>query len=335
MIWTVVFVAVLAALGYDSPPVGSIRGQVVNASRDEVPVGGAEIVLRVMLEGQFVIAAEGAADADGYFVFDNLPADPNYIYLPGANHQGVHYPSTRVRLSPRQPHAQVKVPIHETVREPNPLVLRRHEITIDSASDAVRVREKLVIDNDSQRTYVGQPAHEGGRAATLRLAIPANFRRVTFEQEFYGRQFTLIDQQLVTDIPWTPGQRELTFSYVLPNEDRNRVWQRRLDLPCQQLRIEVRTDAPEQVSANLGVTPIHTEHGLLLESTGETLPAGHLLRVQLEAAPFSLASHGRWLALTLLLGLVGITGYRWVRGHRATRMAESEVKRIVSTRRAA
>jgi len=335
VISTVTMIAALLALGLDEPAAGSIRGQVVNASQDETPVGGAEVVLRVKLEGEFVIAVEGRADADGRFVFDNIPADPDYVYLPGANHQGVHYPAARVRLSRQQPHAQVQVPIRETISQPNPLVIRRHEITIDAASDAVRVTETLVIDNDSQKTYVGQPERAGGRAATLRLAISANLRRVTFNQEFYGRQFVLMDQRLVTDIPWTPGRREIAFSYVLPIEHRNRVWQRPLDLPCEQLRIKVHTDAPDEVSTNLDVAPMRIQGGLLFESQDATLPVGHLVRVQLEDAPYSLASHGRWLALSLLLGLIAISSYRWVRGTRTASLPESEVTSSLSTRRAA
>lgn len=64
------------------------------------------------------------------------------------------------------------------------------------------------------RTYVGRPAHEGGRTATLRLSIPSDFHRTTFHKEFYGRQFTLIDGRLVTDIPWAPGH---TKAIVAPS----------------------------------------------------------------------------------------------------------------------
>lgn len=302
-----IFGALITLLAQVTPGAGSISGVVVNASQQDAPVGNAEVVLRVMIDGQFVIAAEGVADQQGRFLFDNIPADPDYIYLPGANHDGIHYPASRIRLSPEGPHARVDLGIHETITDPSPLVLRRHLITIQPEVDAIRVTEYLLIENPCLKTFIGHPQREGGRATTLRLSIPSNFRRATFEKEFYGRQFTLFEGDLVTDIPWTPGKRELTFSYVLPNEDRDRVWQRPLDLPCDHLRIQVQTDTPEEISCNLAFSPSQAEGAVVFESTGDTLPADHVVRLQLDGTPISLATHGRWLALALLAGLIVAT----------------------------
>ncbi len=311
-------------LGQPTPVTGSIAGVVVNASRDGAPVGGAEVVLRVKLEGQFVTAAEVRADAQGRFEFSGIPATDEYVYLPGANLAGIHYPGPRVRLSARQPRARVSLPVHEAVADPNPLVLRRHEITLQPQTDSLKVRETLLIDNPSLRTYVGRPAREGGRAATLRLSIAPDFRRTTFDQEFFGRQFTLIDDRLVTDVPWTPGQRELSFTYVVPNDDRHRVWQRPLDLPCDQLRITVHTETPDEVQGNLPRAASAGSGTVVFESSGQRLPAGHLVSLQLERLPLSLATYGRWIALGLLLALVAaasLIGARR-RGGKAARPAD-------------
>ena len=299
--------AVLLLCGLDMPGAGSIGGVVVNASRQGEPVGGAEVVLRVMMDGQFVIAAEGIADEQGRFLFDNIPADADYIYLPGANHDGIHYPASRVRLSAEGPHARVDLSVHETITTPNPLVVRRHHITIRPEAEAIRVTETLRIDNPSSETYVGQSRHEGGRATTLRLAIPSDFRRVTFGKEFYGRQFTVFEGALVTDIPWTPGERELAFTYVLPNDKNHALWKRPMDLRCEQLRIDVHSETPNEISCDHAMTSSRSEGVVTFESTEDSIPADHLICVQLQDASFSLANHGRWLALGTLLGLIVTT----------------------------
>lgn len=306
MILQFTLAASVALSGQLSPVAGSISGVVVNASQDGLPVSGAEVVLRVKLEGQFVTAAEGTADEQGRFEFPDIPADTEYIYLPGANRAGIHYPGPRVRLSAQTPHARIKLPVHDTVSQPSPLVVRRHDITLQPETDALRVTETLLIENPSSRTYVGQPAHEGGRAATLRLFIPSDFRRTTFHKEFYGRQFALIDGRLVTDVPWTPGQRELAFTYVLPNTGRHRVWQRPLDLPCEDLHITVHTETPNEVSCNLPRTATQKTAAVTFESSGQTLPAGHVIRLEIGRLPISLATYGRWLALALLVVLIGL-----------------------------
>ncbi len=302
----ILFAAVVALQAQAAPVVGTISGVVVNASHDLAPVGGAKIVLRVQLDGQFVVAAECTADEGGRFVFDNLPADSNYVYLPGANLDGIHYPGARVLLNSNTPHARVNLTVHDTVSEPNPLVVRRHNIKIHAETDALRVTETLLIENPSSETYIGRPKREGGRAATLYLSIPPDFRRTTFHKEFFGQQFTLIDGQLVTDIPWTPGQRELAFTYVLPSDDRTREWRRPLDLPCDQLRIELNAKTSE-VYCNLPKVASNTNGSVVFESIGKAFPADHIIHVQLGNLPFTLAAWGRWLALGLLIALIVAT----------------------------
>ncbi len=314
---TVHFVlAAVLGLQVQGPAAGSISGVVVNASRDFMPTGEAEVVLRVMVDGQFVVAAEGLSDNQGRFVFDNIPADTDYIYLPGANRAGVHYPGSRVVLSKLKPHLRVNLQVHDSVSHPNPLVIRRHDISIQPETDALRVTETLHIENPSSKTYVGRPAKEGSRATTLRLSIPSNFRRTTFHKEFYGRQFVLIDGRLATDIPWPPGQRELAFTYTVPNQDRNRVWKRPLDLPCNHLRIVVHSDSPEQTYCNVGRAVSQTPRTITFESIGETLPASHVLELRLQSLPTSFATYGRWLAVVLLLALIVATGLIGTRHHR-------------------
>ena len=222
-----------------SMPIGSIAGVVVNASRDNAPVAGAEVALRVRVDGQFVVAAETKTNTQGRFVFDALPADPAYVYLAGANFQTVHYPGRRVQLSGRQQRAHVDIAVHDAVESPSPLVVRDHQITITGEADALRVTEALVIDNPGKTTYVGLPKGESKRAATLRLSIPSDFVRATFDEEFFGRNFVIIDGKLVTDVPWTPGQRTVSLTYILPNSQKVRTWERPLDLPTDVLRVNV------------------------------------------------------------------------------------------------
>lgn len=317
------------------PVAGSISGVVVNASRDMNPVGGAEVVLRVKLDGQFVIAAEALANEHGRFKFDDIPADADYIYLPGANRDGIHYPGARVKLTPQQPNADVRLAIRETIDSPNPLVLRRHDIAIHAETDALRVTETLLIENPSTRTYVGRPAIEGGRATTLRLSIPSDFRRTTFQKEFYGKNFTLFDGRLVTDIPWTPGERKLSFTYVLPNEDRRRIWQRPLDLPCDHLRIEVFADVPDEVSCNLSRAPVQQEGSVTFESTGQSLAADYMLRVEFGPLPVTLAKFGRWMSLALLVGLIMVTSLFGIMKRRKNQRLNVDRPSSVAPRKAA
>jgi hypothetical protein len=301
------------------PPAGdgTIEGVVVRAA-DQSPVAGAEVILRARVGGQLATVAETTADAQGRFCFSHLAADGDCLYLPGANRDGIHYPGTNVRLSAIEPHAEVTLTVHDAVTFPNPPVVRRHEIVLRPQSGALEVTESMLVDNPSSACYVGQAAGENAEPVTLQLAIPAGFERVTFATEFFGRRFALIGGKLATSVPWPPGQRELKFSYLLPNAQRHYVWQRPLDLSTAQLRVSVCGGLSDEVVCNLPAAAIREDGAVSFEAKEPLLSAGYPLRVELGHLPISVMAYAPWLALTTLVGLVLATcvprmPLRWMR----------------------
>lgn len=276
---------------------GTLGGIVVKAA-DQTPVEGAEVVLRQFVDGQLLPIAQTVSDADGKYYFRKLPADGR-LYQPGANHGQVHYPGEKVRLTARQPVAGVKLEVCDPLTEPSPLVVRRHDIHIEPSPGRLKIREVLQIDNPGTACYVGAPVEPDGEPVTLQLSIPADFERATFDKEFFGRRFSVRGGKMVTSIPWTPGGRELGFTYVLPNDGRFCVWQRLVDLPSSEVRLAIHTDDPDAVSCNLG-TRSTGENGEVVYLADNPLPVGHVLRVELGHLPVSGMVYARWTALALL-----------------------------------
>ena len=138
-------------------------------------------------EGKFVVGAETTTRADGSFRFDELPLDLGGPYLPGANWRGIHFPGSRVRLTKDRTDAKIVLEVFESSEGPCPLVVERHDVTIQAESGRVAVRELLSIHNPSSRCFVGQPRHAGGGPVTMELRIPAEFKQVTFDREGFAR----------------------------------------------------------------------------------------------------------------------------------------------------
>jgi hypothetical protein len=292
---------VLAAWTGASPgDPGAIVGKVINASSGRTPVAGAEVVLRIQLDGRFVPLEETKADAAGRFAFRNLAVGPQYWYLPGASRGGVHYPGPRIQLAPRQPRAELELCVHDAISAPSPLVIASQQIAIRPAPGALFVTEVMVVENPSSKAYVGLTAEEGNEPVTLQLAIPPDFDRTTFEKEFFGRRFSLFNGRLVTGIPWPPGRMELKFTYVLPNRQRVCRWERPLDLPCASVRVSVETGDPQDVSSNLERGSDQRPGEVAFASTGTSLPAGHVPRVEIGRLPVPWIAYGRWMAMALL-----------------------------------
>lgn len=298
--------------------VGTIQGTVVNASQSGTPQPNAEVILQVRQDGQFIPLDQTNADQAGHFEFTHLPIGPDYLYLPGANHDGIHYPGARLQLTAAQPSATTTIDVYQSIQHPNPLVIRRHEVAIQAVPGALRVTESLLVDNPTQTTYVGRTTSDTNEPMTLALAIPMDFDRATFYKEFYGRRFSVAGDRLVTGIPWTPGRRELKFMYTIRNQDPYRVWQRPLDLPCDSMRIRITHERPDEVTCNLGSMTALESGERVFEAAHAPLPAGYVVRVELGALPQPWTAYARWVALvtlgTLMVGVV--VWSRWTRPSR-------------------
>jgi hypothetical protein len=287
---------------------GTIAGTIVNASAEKTPVNRAEVVLRVQAHGETLICGETISNEQGRFAFHNLPQGEEYTYMPGANRDGVHYPGPRLHLTAQKPYAEVELSVCDSISAPSPLVIRRQDISMRFQSGALSVAESIIVDNPTQRCYVGACSEKDGEPITMQLAVPSNFERTTFLMEFFGRRFILLGDILVTSVPWPPGRHELKFTYVLPIQQGIYLWQRPLDLPCEQLRISIETNKADDVSCNLPAAPMQSSGKVVYQSHGKILPKGHVIRVELGHLPVPFMSYARWLAVTLLLVLFLIGG---------------------------
>ena len=299
---SVSFMALLS-LGQLSANEGILEGVVVNATRGHAVAAGTEVILRGQHNGEFIPLAKTVTSAGGEFRFTGLPLDEVGPYLAGANRDGVHFPGPRVDVTAERPYAEITITVYDAVCQPNPLLIEHHEIVLHVESGAIRVRESIQINNPSSTCFVGNPSHAESRPITLSLGIPNDFERITFDKEAYGRRFQLVDGELVTGIPWPPGKRELAFSYVVPNKQVDRPWQRRIDLPCRRVSLRVRTDSADQIGCNLP-SCLHEPDGFTYYESDEFLAIGDIVRIDVGGQGIPPLVYARWAAVTILVVLI-------------------------------
>lgn len=298
---------------------GTLAGIVVNGSAGDQPLAHAKVVLRVKTSGPWAVLAEATSDDRGQFFFARLPLGKTIQYQVGAKRDGVYHPGAVVSLTAEQPRARLTLTVYDVLERPSPLVACRHEMLLEPEPGALRVTETILVDNPSSKWYVGEPAPAGSEPVTLQLAIPPQFERTTFDQEFFGRQFRLDRDKLTTGVPWPPGQRELKFTYILKSPAWQGHWQRALDLPCADVRVCVRTATPNEVSCNLGQTSSRQTGELLFQNGGQLLAAGQTIDIRFGALPVGWMSYGRWIAAAVLLVLIAAAGVAMIRQRRSVR----------------
>jgi len=290
---------------------GEIQGIVVNGTQGNEPLGNVDVILRAGTDTSLTPVAETRTDIYGKFIFEDLPLDSSATYLPGAVRDGVHYPGDRTRLGLNNRFVQSRIVAFEAVELPSPLIAEKHEIDINIRHNLLEVREVLLVTNPSRKTYVGEQLEDKSRV-TLRLSIPPTFERVTFDSEFYGRRFRIVDHKPVTDIPWPPGYRELKFTYQIPLEESAGVLRRTMDLPCSDVRIQVRGENTKQVSCNLSRSREASDY--VEFDASEKLSACSIIELQFGKLPVRWMFYARWGCLSalgmLMLGTVAIHYHR-------------------------
>ena len=249
------------------------------------------------------------------------------VYQAGATRHGIFYPGPRIRLTDLQPVARTDLSVCDAVASPNPLVLKHMDVVIRPETGLLRVTESLLLENPTHTCYVGQAAHDGANPLTLELAIPPDFERTTFDLEFFGRRFAMVNNKLATSIPWPPGERKLCYTYVLRNSQEATRWTRPLDLPCANVTIRVEGKSPDEVRCKTLHRTTADENSVAFESAGQELPLGQVLQVELGRLPLPWMTYGKWAAVAIMLVLIAGAGWLHFRG----RQRQSPVKALAKT----
>jgi hypothetical protein len=287
-------------------PAGAIQGAVVSGTHGQQPLAGVEVVLRAGADGELVAVAKTTTDRYGKFVFPQVPLDPSLVYQPGANRDGVHYPGQRVRLDANERVAQATIVVFDAISTPCPLVAKRHDIDVTVDGQVLTITESLLLHNPSRATYVGQ-SMGAAPPPTFWLSIPQNFDRVTFDKEFFGRRFFVVDHRPVTDMPWLPGERELRFTYRIPLVESAGQFRRTIDVPSSAVRVRVHGADQRRTSCNLPESSDAPDGQLVFAPAGEQLARDFTIVLQIASLPFPWMQYARWGAIVVLAALAGAT----------------------------
>jgi hypothetical protein len=220
---------------------------------------------------------------------------------------GIHYPGARVRFNGQTSTTPQRIVVYDTISAPSPLIAEQHEFEIHAETGVLTIVERIVIANRSLHSYVGATSGESQSPVTLRLSIPPEFDKVTFDKEFFGREFHLNERRLETSIPWTPGKHELKFTYRLPLVSGFSRFHRPMDLPTEQARVTVARQLLGDVTCNLSASPSSDGTMAVFITDGEGLQAGQTLEVALGSVPIRWTDYARWGALAVLLLLIAGT----------------------------
>jgi hypothetical protein len=194
---------------------GVIEGQVLNASLDSAPVGGAHVTLWVSTADQAESSMETTADASGRFRFEGLQTEDRTYQLE-VEYSGILYQSEVAAFPSGESFLSVPLSVYEPTTSSADISVERAHLIVGFEPGTIYVREVQVFFNAGDSTYVGPTGQEG--EVTADFPLPQGASALELGEGFMDCCVVQTDTGLASTYPLLPGSTQFVLSYSLHNE---------------------------------------------------------------------------------------------------------------------
>ena len=318
-----------------SETLGTITGNVVNASGGEVPAN-----LSLTLHGfdnmQMAITQTVTTNADGSFVFDNVSMPPGRAFIVITEYGNTTYNSDVAQVDAGQNSLNLPLEIYDTSTDASVLKVDRLHLFFEFLdSKTVRVVELYVISNPTQTTLV---AAEKGQPV-VRFTLPQGAENLEFQDGQLGQRFIKTEDGFgdTVAVPPGQGQYEVLYAYTMPY-DRKLELDQPVSMPVDAVVILVPEGGVKIKSDMLtdnGTQDVQGAKYRLFE--GASLLPGERLRMSITGQPTSsqpTVPTGSSTSLMIGLGVFGlalVVAGVWLWRRTRSNAAEGELEEKMPT----
>lgn len=196
---------------------GRLVGVVANGTPGSEVPGDTMVTLRTFEGFDELASQEAQVAADGSFSFEELPTDPDYIYLVTTSYGGITFASDVASFSEGETEIEAPVDIWETSTTPGEITVNLAQWFVEYHQGALLVGELYRLTHESDRVYIGgEEAAEGAQSAVLEFRLPPEAQALTLEGGEVGERFILTRDGVADTQPLPPGQVQILMRYLLP-----------------------------------------------------------------------------------------------------------------------
>jgi hypothetical protein len=197
---------------------GVIEGQLINGTAGGASVVGQTVTLRVYDDQQQIDEQTTETDVDGAFRFDGLATGAGFHYRVLVIYQGVSYQSQVEQILQSDLPLRLNLTVYEATEDNVGLWIEQSHTMVAFSPGAAVIYEMMVINNRSDRSYVGSEPVSGGMGgkATLHFPLPSGARDLKPLEGLMACCIIDTDDGFVYSMPVLPGTQQVVFSYRVP-----------------------------------------------------------------------------------------------------------------------
>jgi hypothetical protein len=216
-------VLALACFGFPFPSAhaastGRIFGQLLNGTHKNAPVAGQSVTLQMAQGNTAKDLTSVTTDAQGSYVFPNLPTDKTISYALYIRYQGAQYSSAIVTLDTK-PVQQLNLTVYDATTSTANIAVVRATILLhkpDAQKGSIAVSELYIFRNLDTHTYVGSLDASHGKPNALRFSLPHTATNVSLGSGFDGYKAIEVNSGVASDAVVPPGDSQFAFTFDMP-----------------------------------------------------------------------------------------------------------------------
>lgn len=239
------FCLLLTAGRAEAQGLGSIEGQVTNATAGATAAGALQVELGINRGGRSLETRTQTTSGDGRFRFEGLETGSDFGYVLSILYQEVVYQSDELRFAPGEERKSTSLKVFETTRSDPGVAISRGLIAvqdIDRLNQTVLLFEIVTMQNPSDRTFLPE-SEGGGRPLNLvRFSLPLGAAALHPQLGVEAASVLQVDRGFATSSPLLPGESEMGFTYRVPYAGGRYDFSRSAVYQQEELRILVPRD---------------------------------------------------------------------------------------------
>ncbi len=228
-----------------------LDGRVTNGTPGEAAPSGLEVSLTIFDGEDLLQQLSTITDDEGAFRFSDVPSGPGLRYAVGIEYLGALYQADA------DPNGEtpLEMTVYETTTEAAGIAILDDTLMVtpdEEEQGVLLVREVARIRNSQLLTFIPSFQQETEAGMTLlRFSLPFGYRDLTIRSDLIGGQVIPVDRGVGITAAVPPGVHAMVFTYALPYEGTNLVYEPSFPFGVQALRVLMREDAGTAVGSDL------------------------------------------------------------------------------------